>query len=235
MTAQEIAQTLQPLGTEGYRRILRSHGVPEPLFGVKVQDLKQIQKTVKKDYRLALELYQTGVYDLRYLACLIADEKQMTPDDLRAWMRQANCDAVAGIVVAWTAADSPHGWMLGREWIEAPDEQTEAAGWSALSGWVAVHPDSELDLLALKGLLQRVQTTIHGRPNQTRFAMNGFVISVGTHVAPLADEAVAVAQQIGPVQVDMGETSCKVPSAPEYIRKVAAMGRTGKKRKMVRC
>ena len=41
MTAQEIVSQLEPLGTEGYRRIMRNHGVEGPLFGVKVLVLKQ--------------------------------------------------------------------------------------------------------------------------------------------------------------------------------------------------
>jgi hypothetical protein len=35
--------------------------------------------------------------------------------------------------------------------------------------------------------------------------------------------------------VDMGNTGCKVPDAPDYIRKVQARGTIGKKRKMARC
>ena len=64
MTAKEILQELKPLGRESYKRILTdNHGVKEPCFGVPVSELKKIQKRVKKDYRLALQLYDTGNYD----------------------------------------------------------------------------------------------------------------------------------------------------------------------------
>jgi hypothetical protein len=43
--------------------VLRNHGIPDPMFGEKVEDLKKIQRRVKKDYVLALDLYDTGVYD----------------------------------------------------------------------------------------------------------------------------------------------------------------------------
>jgi len=33
----------------------------EPCFGEKVEELKKIQKRIRKDYRLALDLYDTGV------------------------------------------------------------------------------------------------------------------------------------------------------------------------------
>ncbi len=59
--------------------------------------------------------------------------------------------------------------------------------------------------------------------------MNGFVISVGGYVKPLLKEAKAAAQEIGKVEVDMGETECKVPLATEYIAKMEKAGRIGKK------
>jgi hypothetical protein len=65
--------------------------------------------------------------------------------------------------------------------------------------------------------------------------MNGFVISVGTYVSKLLKDARATAARIGTVSVDVGETSCKVPVATEYISKVEKMGRVGKKRKTMKC
>lgn len=235
MTAQEIISQLEPLGSEGYRRILRNHGVPNPMFGVKIEELKKFQKAIKKDYRLALDLYDTGIYDAMYLAGLIADESKMTKDDLRRWLHQAPNKEAAEFAVAWVAADGPHGWDLALEWIDSPNEKDEAVGWGTLSGWVTVTDDDALDLNALRQLLHRVEATIHGRSDDVRYKMNGFVIALGCSVAGLMEEALRTAQRIGPVSVDMGKTGCKVPFAPDYITKVSSMGRTGKKRKTARC
>lgn len=73
-TVTKIIEELKRLGTESVKKVLRNHGVQEPLFGVKIGDLKKIQKRIKKDYQLALDLYETGVYDAMYLAGLIADD-----------------------------------------------------------------------------------------------------------------------------------------------------------------
>src|SRR6266850_4687844 len=96
MTAAEIVKQLKPLGTDSYKKVLLNHGVKEPLFGVKIEDLKKIQKQVKKDYQLALDLYDTGVYDAMYLAGLVADDLKMTKRDLRHWVDTATCNALCG-------------------------------------------------------------------------------------------------------------------------------------------
>lgn len=234
MTAQEILAEIKPLGSESYRNILFNHGIPEPCFGVKIEELKKIQKRVKMDYRLALDLYDTGVYDAMYLAGLIADDAKMTKKDLQHWAEKA-CGPLAGSTVAWVAAGSPHALEMALKWIDSPQDFIAAAGWSTLGSLVALKPDAELDLAQLKELLQRVQKTIHQAPNTARRAMNNFLIGVATYVQPLTKFAIQTAERIGPVSVDVGNTSCQIPFAPDYIQKVEKRGAIGKKRKTVKC
>jgi 3-methyladenine DNA glycosylase AlkD len=234
MTAADIVEELRPLGSESTRKVLFNHGVKEPLLGVKIEELKKFQKRIKKDHRLALDLYDTGIYDAQYLAGLIADETKVTPADLRHWIGSANCSAIASFSVAWIAAESPHGREVALEWIESKDETTAQAGWSTLSSLVSLRDDSELDLSELKRLLQRVGESIHQQPNHVRHAMNGFVIALGSYVPALTELAMQTGEKIGPVSVVL-PGACKVPFAPEYIRKVEARGSLGKKRKMARC
>jgi 3-methyladenine DNA glycosylase AlkD len=235
MTAAEIVNELRSLGTDAYKKILFNHGIREPVYGVKIEELKKIQKRIKKDYQLALDLYETGVYDAQYLAGLIADEAKITKKDLKRWLAKANCDALYGSTVPWIAAESKHGWELAMEWIDSKKEDVAGAGWATLTSLVSIKDDAELDLVALKRLLARVEKTIHDAPNHVRYSMNSFVIAVGCYVQSLTDLATKTARKIGQVSVDMGNTACKVPFAPEYIQKVQKRGTIGKKRKTARC
>lgn len=235
MNASEILKQLKGLGSEGVKRILLNHGIKEPLFGVKVGDIKKIQKRIKKDYQLALDLYDTGNYDAMYLAALIADDAKMTRKDLNHWVEKANCGPLAAVPVPWVTVGSPHGIEMAREWIESNKELVACAGWETLGGLVSVKPDAQLDLAELKRLLQRVQQSIHQQPNRVRSAMNHFVIAVGSYVASLTDLAIQMGEIIGKVTVDVGNTACTVPYSPDHIRKVQKRGTIGKKRKTVKC
>jgi 3-methyladenine DNA glycosylase AlkD len=235
MTATEIVEELKTQGQESYRKVLRNHGVQEPMLGVKIEYLKKIQKRIKRDYQLALDLYETGIYDAMYLAGLIADDHQMTKQDLRRWLKKANSDAIREFTVPWVASEGSHGWELALEWINSKKEGDALAGWSTLSALVSITDDAELDLAELKRLLRQVEKTIHQQPNLVRYAMNGFVISVGCYVPSLTDLALEVAERVGTVEVDMGKTECKVPDAVEYIHKVQKRGKIGAKRKSAKC
>jgi 3-methyladenine DNA glycosylase AlkD len=234
MTAQEILTEIKPLGRDSYRNVLFNHGIPEPCYGVKIEELKKIQKRVKMDYRLALDLYDTGVYDAMYLAGLIANDAKMTKKDLQHWAENA-CAPLTGSTVAWVAAGSPHALEVALKWIDSPKDLIASAGWATLGSLVAIKPDAELDLAQFKSLLQRVQKEIHSAPNTSRRQMNNFLIEIGTYVQPLSKLAIQIAEKIGPVDVDVGNTSCQIPFAPDYIRKAEKRGVIGKKRKTVKC
>jgi 3-methyladenine DNA glycosylase AlkD len=233
MTAKDIVEELRGLGTESVKKVLRNHGAPEPVFGVKIGDMKPIQKRIKKNYQLALDLYDTGIYDAMYLAGLIADDAQMTKQDLNRWVKKAK-GGLESSTVPWVAAGSRHGHALALEWIESKQENVAVAGWTTLTSLVSTKDDAELDVPELKRLLQHVQKSIHQQPNNVRYAMNGFVIALGTYVQPVADLAMRAAEKIGRVSVDMGNTACEVPYAPEYIQKARKAG-GGKKRKTAKC
>jgi 3-methyladenine DNA glycosylase AlkD len=235
MTAKEIIEELKPLGSENYKRVIFNHGVTEPCFGVKVSELQKIVKRIKKDYQLALELYDTGIYDARYLAGLIADDARMTTKDLQHWVTSANCSPLCATTVAWVTAGSAHAWKLGQEWTESKTPLIAVAGWATLASFVSITDDSQLDLTELKSLLDRVRKSIHESPNLVRRQMNGFIIAAGSYVQALTDTAIQIGEKIGPVKVDVGDTACEVPFAPDYIRKAQKRGAIGKKRKSAKC
>ncbi|MDB5230181.1 MAG: alkylation repair protein [Chitinophagaceae bacterium] len=235
MTVQTIMTELKAKGNDGVKKILLKHGIKEPFFGVKVEDLKVIQKKVKKDYQLSKDLYATGNADAMYLAGLIADEDKMTKKDLSGWVKQALSTNISEYTVPWIAAESKFGYELAIEWIDAKEEYIAACGWSTLSSVVAIRPDDELDIPSLKKLLARVEKNIHKADNRVRQKMNGFIIAVGSYVTSLTDDAIKTAKKIGEIKVDMNGTACKLPDAVQYIEKMKSKGVLGKKKKMARC
>ena len=237
MSASEIIEELKENGSASIKKVLMKHGAREPFFGVKVEYLKKIQKRVKMDYLLSLALYETGISDAMYLAALIADDQKMTKEDLEGWVESAYWSLLNENAVPWVAAGSRYGRELALEWIDAPKETTAIAGWATYSSLLTIKPDSELDLYEVQALLARVEQTIHTQPDRVRYNMNGFVICVGSYVAPLAEAAMETAKRIGKVSVDVGDTSCRVSYAPDSIQKVweTAGGGVAKKRKTVKC
>jgi 3-methyladenine DNA glycosylase AlkD len=109
MTAADIVAELKQFSNAQTKKTWMAHGAQEPCLGVKVEDMKKIQKRVKVDYQLALDLYDTGIADAMYLAGLIADDVRMTKQDLQKWVKNATWGMVAEYTVPWVASGSQHG------------------------------------------------------------------------------------------------------------------------------
>lgn len=235
MTTKEILSELEKYGDEQTKKTLMTHGAKEPVFGVKVQDLKKILKKTKKNHKISLELYATGNSDAMYLAGLMADEKQITKKQLELWVSQAYWSYLSEYVVPWVAAETEYGFELGLKWIKSDIETVVSAGWGTLAYYAAVNEDEKLDTKLYIKLLEKVEKEIHFAQNRVRYTMNGFVIAVGTYIKELTKKSKEVAKNIGKVSVDADGTACKVPLANDYIDKVIAKGRIGIKRKTARC
>jgi len=235
MTKDEVMRALEKMGTEQTKKTWLRHGAKGPLFGVKIGDMKTIEKKVKRDHKLAKELYATGNCDAMYLAGLIADEKLVTKEELRQWLKQAPWHMISEYTVPWVAAESPYGFELALEWIDSKEEATASAGWSTLASLCIITPDEKLDLKLLGKLLKRVEKEIKKAPNRVKYTMNSFLMAAGQCVMPLTDTALAVADKIGKVEVDMGDTECKVHVPSAYLRSMIERGMLGRKKKRARC
>jgi 3-methyladenine DNA glycosylase AlkD len=235
MTVEAIMKTLESMGSEQTKRTFFRHGAKEPLFGVKIRDLKKLVKDVKKDQELDKALYATGNSDAMCLAGLSIIPKGMTKELLQAWVEQANWSMLSEFTMGGVAAESLFAMELAKEWMASLEEGIASSGWCTYANYISMTADERLDLAEIRQLLKQVEQTIHEERNRVRYVMNSFVIIVGTSVAALYEEAKQVAERVGAVHVNMGKTACKVPLAAEYMGKIAASGRLGIKRKTCIC
>ncbi len=235
MTATEVLEQLEQLGTEQTRKTWLRHGAKGAFFGVKIGDMKPIQKRIKIDYNLAKELFASGNSDAMYLAGLISDPAKMTRADLDNWAETATWNMISEYSVAWTAAESPLGFEAALDWINSPEPQIASTGWATLANWVALAQNDNKNIEKINQLLDRVEDEIFLSPNRVRYTMNNFVICVGAYAESLSEKAITIGAKIGKVEVDMSGTSCKVPFAPDYIKNSIARGSFTKKKKTVKC
>ena len=235
MKLEEVMSELAAKGSEATKRLWVKHGAKEPFFGVKISNLKVIAKKLKGEQALALELYATGNGDAQYLAGIIVDGAKMTRARVQSWADQAAWRMISTSIVPVVASEHPDGFVLARAWIDSPQEHVAIAGWASLGALVSTMPDERLPMKELGALLDRVAKTLPGAPDRVRQAMNNFIICCGTYVAPLGDKAIAIARKVGKVEVDVGDTECKIPAAEAYIMKSRRGAPIAPKRKTVRC
>lgn len=235
MTLDEVMKALESKSSATTKKTLMRHGAPEPIWGVRIGDMKPIVRQIKGDQELAMQLYDTGVSDAMYLAGLVADGAKMKRAQIERWVKKTRWHMISGTSVPWVAAEHPEAIEIALTWIDSPKESIAVAGWATLCNVVTTTPDEKLPMKQIDALIGRIVKTIKTSPNLVRYVMNNFIICCGTYVAPLAGKAVTAAKKIGKVEVDMGDTACGVPDAEPYIIKSRRGLPVAPKRKTTRC
>lgn len=220
MTLAEAMAALEAAGTEQARKTYARHGAPGPMFGVSFATLKGLMKRIDVDHELALALWDTGNFDARNLAIKVVDSSRLTSEELDRWARDASAAMGGGDYAAAIPAEGPHGASKASEWLRSTDARLNRAAW-ALVIQLALR-DQQLPDTFFAALLEDVAAAIHTAPNALRTGMNRAVITIGCRNPSLRELALGVADRIGHVDVDHGDTSCETPDARAAIEKAWA-------------
>lgn len=216
MDQQLILKELESLGSAQTRKTYRRHGVGENMYGVSYANLKTLKKKLKTDHDLAQQLWASGNHDAQVLATMIADPKQMDEAMLEAWVHTLDNYVIADAFVN-LAGKTPLAPQKAVEWTKAKEEQIGRAGWHLLGALAQNDPALADDFF--EPYLKIIEQDIHQQQNRVREAMNNALIAIGSRNSALQEKALIVAQKIGEVYVDHGETACKTPEATSYIEK----------------
>lgn len=220
MSLGETMAALEAAGSEQARKTYTRHGASEPMFGVSFATLKVLMKRIDVDHDLALALWETGNFDARNLAMKIVDSASMGPDDLDRWAREASAALDCGGYAAALPAEGPLGETKARQWLASADPGENRAAW-ALIGQLAFRDQVMPDAFFV-ARLDEITRNIHTAPNALRAGMNRAMITIGCRSPALRAEALAVADRIGTVDVDHGDTACETPDARTAIEKAWA-------------
>jgi len=221
MEKQEILARLEEAGDASTKKIYLNNGAKEPLFGVKMGDVRKIAKNIKTDQRLADELYETGILDAMMLAGMIADGAKMSIDQLDRWVDEAYCAMVSERCVAPLAALHPERFEIAAKWIKSPHEQTACAGFTVYGMLYSHIPDDRLDLDQVKRVVDTIERRIQSEPTYLQNAMNNCLIMIGIYVLPLTSYCLEVSRRIGYVKPTVKINSCNIQSATDYIVRYA--------------
>jgi 3-methyladenine DNA glycosylase AlkD len=230
MTAREVLTKLEKLGKPQTAAIYKRHGSGERVFGTLTSELGKLQKQIKLDHALAMELWKSGNAEARVLTLLIADPSKVTPSMADGLIKDGPVRFLSRYLAEFLAR-SPIADDRMRAWMKSPDESRRELGFEMLSFRLKNDPTAVSDAEAGK-ILATIEREIHESPNWARRAMNGAIIAIGVYKPALRKAAIAAGKRIGKVDVDHGETNCKTPEAGAYIEKAAKRAVAGRSKRV---
>ncbi len=165
----------------------RALGVPMPV-------LRKLGKKAGRDHALALELWASGVHEVRILATLVDDPARVTQRQMERWARQFDswdvCDQTCQNLFRYT----PFAFDKAAEWARAKPEFVRRAGFALMAG-LAVKAKMAGDA-QFEAFLPLIEEMSCDDRNFVRKAVNWALRQIGKRNPRLRARAIAAAARI---------------------------------------
>jgi len=104
-------------------------------LGIYHKDLKILAKVIGQDNKLAVELYETGIYEARILCSKIYDPKRLSKKQMDGWAANFDNWEICDSFCMGFFAKSNHALSKAREWSEAEGEFVKRAGFVIMAAY----------------------------------------------------------------------------------------------------
>jgi len=164
------------------------------VLGLTAKDLFSLAKNIGKNQALALELWQSGIYEARILAALIADPAQIKKSTMNSWAKDFDNWAICDGVCMHCFRDTPYAHELAAKWINRTPEFVRRAGCTMIAT-LAVHDKKSSDSVFLNYLAVLKIYSIDER-NYVKKAVNWALRQIGKRSLKLNAAAIQTAKEI---------------------------------------
>lgn len=216
MTVTETLAKLEALGSERVRALNRKNGADGPQYGAKLGDIRALAKQMKSNHPLALELWETEIFDARLLAILLMKPRQLTADALDRLVRSNSAPQVSDWLNPYIVKVHPQKELLRERWMATTHPMAARAGWSLTAERVAKNPEG----LDLPALLDRIEAELATADPLPRWTMNGTLAAIGIHHPHLRPRALAIGEALGVYRDYPTSPGCTSPFAPIWINEM---------------
>jgi|SRR5271167_3070360 len=190
-----IVSELQRLGSPRHLAGLAHFGIQSKIcYGIAQPKLDALAKKIERSHALALELWETGIYEARILAGMLDIPEEVTAKQMDAWVLDfdnwATCDGTCCHLFAFAAP----AWEKAFAWTERQEEFQKRAGF-ALAAYLAYRDKSAADAEFVR-FLKVIAREAGDTRNFVRKAVNWALRNIGKRNARLNRAAIATAARL---------------------------------------
>jgi 3-methyladenine DNA glycosylase AlkD len=161
-------------------------------FGVAMRDVQAVAKALGKNHALAAELWASGWYEARLLACYVDDPAAVTAKQMDDWCRDFDNWAIVDTVCFALFKRVPHAWRKVEAWAPKKDEFARRGAFALI--WALAGGDGE-DEPFYRGL-ELIEQAATDERNFVKKSVNMALRATGKRSQPLHKAAVATAKRL---------------------------------------
>jgi len=216
VTLKDTLAKLKSLGNETVRAHNKKYGAGDNQFGVKMGDIRKLAAKIKTNHKLALELWETGNIDARFVAVLLMKPDSLTRDELDRLVRSTDFAHNADWLNSYVVKNHPDNEALRQKWMKEKHPWAARAGWNLTSIRIGKNPDG----LDLPALLDRIESEMAKAAPEVQWTMNFCLAGIGIHFPKLRKRAIAIGEKLGVYRDFPCSKGCTSPFAPIWINEM---------------
>lgn len=202
----EIKTMADPRALASWQRLnLQSK---DEYLGTGMTKLKERAKKIKKDHGLAMQCWRSNIHDAKMMACFIDEPKKISPEDADEVIHAIDIWGLGDQYIKIQLIKTSFSVAKAEQWANNPDEFVRRAGYQLVQ--LLAKDDDELPDSWFENYLGHIEN-LQNEPNWVKEMMAYALISIGVKNPELHQKAWDIAKNLGPVEVDYGDTSCKSP------------------------
>lgn len=133
VSAGDVLDWLHSVGSDEERAKLARYGIPDDrAVGVAMGVMKKKAKALGTDHDVALELWDSGLYEGRTMAVFLADPDEMTEAQADAWCAEFDNWAICDTACFSLLDRTPFAWRKVGEWSADQREFVRRAGFALI-------------------------------------------------------------------------------------------------------
>ncbi|HCY81658.1 MAG TPA: hypothetical protein DHV22_08670 [Xanthomarina gelatinilytica] len=185
----------------------------------KLGDLRKIAKKIKKDHKLAMELWSSGVFFARQLALLIMDKKLLTDEgidklvaDIEHHSEKERLHLIDWLMANQLTKDKKTITLI-ESWKHSPSSLKRRVYWyyQGRLRWTGkIQSNSE-------ELLSTIENQIENEESEVQWAMNFTTGWIGVYEKKYRNRCIALGEKTGLYKGKMVSKGCTPEYLPEFI------------------
>ncbi len=196
MTREQVLARLYELAdTEKVAYKEKKFGVvAQNALGVYLKDLKALAKEIGKNSPLALELFDSGIYEGRLFCSILYDKRDLTNDVLEKWVVTFDTWEICDSFCMGLVAKSPFAMPKIKEWATREAEFEKRAAFATLAAYCMA--DKKAENKVFEQFFPMIKSAAKDERNFVKKAVNWALRNIGKRNPDLRKSAIALCDEL---------------------------------------
>ena len=218
MTLKETLNQLEALGEEKVRRQNKKWGAGENQYGVKLGELRKLAKKIKHNQKLALELWETGNVDARFLAILLMKPDLLSTEQIENLVHSMEFVRVADWLNSYILNHHPDKEELRIKWLDSDNKMAARSAWSLTAERINKDPEG----IDISAILDRIDSEMANAESEIQWTMNFALAYAGINFPEHRKRAIEIGEKLGIFRDYPVSKGCTSPFAPIWINEMVS-------------